>query len=142
MGSTKANIFVPFQITYIYDAADEWGDDPWNVTTKNCNETYDVSARKINFWSFRFLFILKFKNLTFFFHFYQNSSMPCSCVDCPIACPFMKLEIESNTFMIGEFNGYGVIAAIVVVLVTIVASGTYTLHKTCKKGMTNKKINL
>lgn len=44
--------------------------------------------------------------------------------------------------MIGDFNGYGVIAAIVVVLVTIVAGGIYTLLKNRKKGMNSEKINL
>lgn len=60
--------------------------------------------------------------------FFQNLSIPCSCVDCPIACPFTRLEIdEDNTFMIGKFNGYGIIAAICVVVFTIVASFIYGL---------------
>lgn len=105
MGNIKVNPFIPFQMTYIYDAADEWGDEPWNATTKNCSEAYD------------------------------NSSMVCSCVDCPTACPFTKLNIKSDdTFMIGEFNGYAVIAAILVILITIVAGGTYSLLRNCKIG--------
>lgn len=57
MGSVKTNPFAPFQITYVYDVADKWGAEPWNVTAKNCSETYDVSAREI---SASGLFILKF----------------------------------------------------------------------------------
>jgi len=72
--------------------------------------------------------------------------MPCSCVDCPIACPFTKLDIKSeDTFIIGNFNGYGVVAAILVVLITIVTSGLYTLYifkKNRKKGINSKKIDL
>lgn len=44
--------------------------------------------------------------------------------------------------MIGEFNGYGVIAAILVILITIIASGVYTFFKKRKKGMNSRKINL
>jgi len=58
----------------------------------------------------------------------------------------MKLDIKSkDTFMIGTFNGYGVVAAILVVLITIVTSGLYTLYtlfKNRKKGMNSKKIDL
>ncbi|XP_036144455.1 NPC intracellular cholesterol transporter 1 homolog 1b [Monomorium pharaonis] len=91
MGNIKTNPYIPFQITYVYDAAEEWGDEPWNATTKNCSEAYD------------------------------DSSKACSCVDCPIACPYIELKIkDSDSFRIGEFNGYGVIAAIVVVLITII----------------------
>lgn len=36
--------------------------------------------------------------------------------------------------MLGEFNGYGVITAILVVVITIVAGGVYTLCKKRKKG--------
>lgn len=72
--------------------------------------------------------------------FYQNFSIPCSCVDCPTACPFTKLEIVKDTFMIGKFNGYGVIAAIFVVVFTIIASFIYGLllriNKN-RKGMNN-----
>lgn len=48
MGNIELNPYIPFQMTYIYDSAEEWGDEPWNATTKNCNEAYDVSARGIN----------------------------------------------------------------------------------------------
>lgn len=41
------NDFAPFKINYIYDKADKWGEEPWNVQAKNCNETYDVSWRRI-----------------------------------------------------------------------------------------------
>lgn len=44
MGNIGENPFVPFQMTYIYDEAEKWGDEPWNVTVKNCSEAYDVSA--------------------------------------------------------------------------------------------------
>lgn len=44
MGDTTTNDFAPFQMNYIYDAADEWGDEPWNVETKKCSESYDVST--------------------------------------------------------------------------------------------------
>ncbi|XP_018394267.1 PREDICTED: Niemann-Pick C1 protein-like [Cyphomyrmex costatus] len=101
----RLNPFKPFVIEYIYDSADEWGDEPWNITTKNCSEVYD------------------------------NSSKVCSCVDCPIACPFVQLDInENNTFMIGEFNGYGVIAAVLVILITIIIGGIYTVIKKRKNG--------
>ena len=43
---------------YVYDAADEWGAEPWNVTTKNCSEVYDVSARRRNTYIETYLFIL------------------------------------------------------------------------------------
>jgi len=45
MGDVKVNPFTPFQMTYIYDAAEKWGDEPWNATPKKCSETYDVSDR-------------------------------------------------------------------------------------------------
>ncbi|XP_011865983.1 PREDICTED: Niemann-Pick C1 protein-like [Vollenhovia emeryi] len=104
MGDHKSNPFTPFQMTYVYDAADKWGDEPWNATAKNCNETYG------------------------------NSSTVCSCVDCPIACPVTKLNVVDDMFMIGDLNGYGVVAAILVILITIVAGGTYTLCRNRKKG--------
>ncbi|KAL0126706.1 hypothetical protein PUN28_005221 [Cardiocondyla obscurior] len=105
MGDASANLFVPFQMTYVYDKADEWGEEPWNFTTTECHEAYD------------------------------NASKACSCVDCPTACPSTKIEIKpEDTFMIGEFNGYGVVAAIVVVLITIIVGGTYTLLRKCRKG--------
>lgn len=45
--------------------------------------------------------------------------MPCSCVDCP-TCPVIKLEINSdNGFKIGMFNGYGVVAAILIVVLSV-----------------------
>lgn len=47
MGNFKTNPYIPFQMTYVYDAAEEWGDEPWNAKTKNCSEAYDVSARGI-----------------------------------------------------------------------------------------------
>lgn len=68
--------------------------------------------------------------------------MACSCVDCPVACPFTKLKVDDDTFVIGEFNGYGVVAAILVVLITIVAGGIYTLLNIRKKGINSRKINL
>ncbi|XP_070161109.1 NPC intracellular cholesterol transporter 1 homolog 1b [Polyergus mexicanus] len=96
--------FVPFQMNYVYDIADKWGDDPWNPETKKCSDAYD------------------------------NLSIACSCVDCPIACPSIKFEIDSNNiFMIGKFNGYAVIAAILVVVLTIVASFVYGLLMCCRK---------
>ncbi|KYN10247.1 PREDICTED: Niemann-Pick C1 protein-like isoform X1 [Trachymyrmex cornetzi] len=101
----KLNPFKPFDMEYIYDAADGWDAEPWNITTKNCSEVYD------------------------------NSSKVCSCVDCPIACPFVELDIDTNdTFMIGEFSGYGVIAAILVILITIIVGGIYTVIKKRKNG--------
>jgi len=78
MGDVKVNPFTPFQMTYIYDAAEEWGDEPWNATPKNCSETYDVSNRRACGLSRKKelqkdLFVrLKFSmlnNLTFFFIF-------------------------------------------------------------------------
>jgi len=58
----------------------------------------------------------------------------------------MKLDIKSeDTFIIGNFNGYSIVAAILVVLITIVTSGVYTLYilfKNRKKGMNSKKIDL
>lgn len=44
MGTTEGNPFVPFQMIYIYDEAEKWGDEPWDPPTKNCSEAYDVSA--------------------------------------------------------------------------------------------------
>jgi len=65
--------------------------------------------------------------------------MSCSCVDCP-TCPLIKLEINSgNGFMIAEFNGYGVVAAILIIVFSITAPFVgilYNFSKTCrKKGM-------
>lgn len=73
--------------------------------------------------------------------------MACSCVDCPAACPpDKKFEIESkDRFMIGKFNGYGVIVAIIVIFITIIAgciTFVITLLKKCKKGINNRKIDL
>jgi len=50
MGDTKANPLVPFQMNYVYDAAEEWGIEPWNADAKKCNESYDVSARGMKFF--------------------------------------------------------------------------------------------
>nr|XP_012232256.1 PREDICTED: Niemann-Pick C1 protein-like isoform X2 [Linepithema humile] len=115
MGDIEENMFIPFQMTYVYDATDKWGAEPWNAQAKKCDEAYD------------------------------DLSAPCSCVDCPSSCPFTKWEIDSNdTFTIGDFNGYGVIAAIVIVALTILSSATYVLVKTFwKKGSRTsvKKLN-
>ncbi|GAB1859492.1 Niemann-Pick C1 protein [Camponotus japonicus] len=97
IGDIDTNPMTPFRMIYVYDIADIWGEDPWNEEAKKCSEPYD------------------------------NFSIPCSCVDCPTACPFTKLEIVKDTFMIGKFNGYGVIAAIFVVVFTIIASFIYGL---------------
>ncbi|EFN63960.1 Niemann-Pick C1 protein [Camponotus floridanus] len=97
IGDTNTNPMTPFQMNYVYDIPDIWGEDPWDAEAKKCSEPYD------------------------------NFSIPCSCVDCPTACPFTKLEIVKDTFMIGKFNGYGVIAAICVVVFTIIASFIYGL---------------
>ncbi|XP_072764565.1 NPC intracellular cholesterol transporter 1 homolog 1b isoform X2 [Anoplolepis gracilipes] len=100
MGDVSANVFTPFQINYVYDRADKWDDEPWNAETKKCSEAYD------------------------------NLSIACSCVDCPSACPFVKLEIDPNkTFMIDEFNGYGIIAATLVIILTIVIGFIYGVLK-------------
>lgn len=56
--------------------------------------------------------------------------MACSCVDCPTACPLMELDIgSSDTFMFGHFNAYGVVAAVLVLVVMIVASAGYCISK-------------
>ncbi|KAL6255124.1 hypothetical protein P5V15_013454 [Pogonomyrmex californicus] len=107
MGDTESNPFTPFQMTYVYDMTNEWGEKPWNATAKNCSEPYD------------------------------DLSKACSCVDCPTACPFTKLEINSQKmFTIGKLNGYGVIAAILVVVITIIITtiitASYTLYKNKK----------
>jgi len=48
--------------------------------------------------------------------------MPCSCVDCP-TCPLIKVETNSdNGFMINEFNGYGIVAAILIIAFSMAAS--------------------
>lgn len=43
--------------------------------------------------------------------------------------------------MIGDFNGYGIIAAILVVIITIIIGAIYSLCKNCK-GTNSRKINL
>lgn len=48
MGDVSDNPFIPFQMNYVYDIADEWGDDPWNPETKKCSESYDVSSRSMS----------------------------------------------------------------------------------------------
>lgn len=42
MGDAE-NPYAPFQMNYVYDIPDQWGDDPWDPETKNCSEAYDVS---------------------------------------------------------------------------------------------------
>lgn len=46
MGSVEDNDFVPFQMYYIYDAAEKWGEEPWYAEPKRCNESYDVRIHK------------------------------------------------------------------------------------------------
>ncbi|XP_011332296.2 NPC intracellular cholesterol transporter 1 homolog 1b [Ooceraea biroi] len=108
MGSVSANILAPFQINYIYDAADNF--TLWNEQeAKKCDEPYD------------------------------ESSMPCSCVDCP-TCPVIKLKINSgNGFMIGNFNGYGVMAAILIVAFSIAIPLRSFLSIPCKSLMKSHK---
>ncbi|XP_047362414.1 NPC intracellular cholesterol transporter 1 homolog 1b-like [Vespa velutina] len=97
MNSVTENNFVPFQINNIYDRPDIWHNDPWNAVVKPCSEPYD------------------------------NSSLSCSCVDCPAACPVTKLTINSKSFIILGKNGYGIIAAILIALITIIATFIYLL---------------
>ncbi|XP_014484242.1 PREDICTED: Niemann-Pick C1 protein-like [Dinoponera quadriceps] len=106
MGDTKANTFTPFQMTYVYDETEKWGEEPWNAKAKNCKEVYD------------------------------EHSMACSCVDCPSACASTKLDLGTgNIFKIGDLNGYGIVAAILVLVVTIIVSIGYGLvMKYQKKG--------
>lgn len=69
-------------------------------------------------------------SLTSTSHSSQNSSIACSCVDCPSACASTKLEINGkSTFMIGNFNGYGVVAAIVIVVVTAAFTGFVSFRR-------------
>ncbi|KAI4483549.1 hypothetical protein M0804_007809 [Polistes exclamans] len=77
--------------------------DPWNAIVKPCNEPYD------------------------------NTSLSCSCVDCPTACPVTKLTIDSKDFILLGINGFGIIAAIVVVLITMIVTGIYVFLSKMKK---------
>ncbi|XP_032670245.1 NPC intracellular cholesterol transporter 1 homolog 1b-like isoform X2 [Odontomachus brunneus] len=112
MGDLKNNPLTPIQMNYIYDAAEGWDDEPWDNVAKNCSEAYD------------------------------SSSIACSCVDCPTACPVIKLEIDtSSTFLIGELNGYGVVAAIGLLVVTIIAFAVGgLLRKYRKKGVKRQRV--
>ncbi|KAF7384137.1 hypothetical protein HZH66_012387 [Vespula vulgaris] len=107
MNSVSDNNFVPFQINNIYDRPDIWHDDPWTAVVKPCSEPYD------------------------------NSSLSCSCVDCPTACPVTKLKIDSDNFTILGKNGYGIVAAIVIVFVTTVVIAIY-LYLTIFKKISKK----
>ncbi|XP_066583703.1 NPC intracellular cholesterol transporter 1 homolog 1b-like isoform X2 [Prorops nasuta] len=79
---------------------DEPGRVSWNATAKKCHEAYD-------------------------------KSVACSCVDCPSACPLMQLSFDlNNPYMIFNFNGYGVIAAIVILIFSILVP---TLYMICKR---------
>lgn len=49
MGDPELNVFVPFKMKYVYDIADQWGDEPWNAGAKKCSEAYDVSSRRMIF---------------------------------------------------------------------------------------------
>ncbi|XP_043263992.1 NPC intracellular cholesterol transporter 1 homolog 1b-like [Colletes gigas] len=46
----------------------------------------------------------------------------CSCVDCPAACPFTKIEQYNDYFTIFGYNGYGVLAGIVITVVILFAA--------------------
>lgn len=48
MGDTEMNDWTPFQLNYVYDEADKWGEEPWHAEAKKCNEAYDVSSIRIN----------------------------------------------------------------------------------------------
>ncbi|XP_020288824.1 Niemann-Pick type protein homolog 1B-like [Pseudomyrmex gracilis] len=108
MGSATTP-FTPFQMTYVYDEPEKWNAEPWDAEAKNCSEVYD------------------------------DLSGACSCVDCPIICPVIEWERNwAKDFMIGKLNGFGIIAAILVVLVTVVGSATiatYSVVQRCR----NKK---
>lgn len=56
--------------------------------------------------------------------------MACSCVDCYASCPFIQLDIDSDsTFTIYEANGYSVMVAIIVVTAMTVSVFTTVLVK-------------
>ncbi|KAK2576131.1 hypothetical protein KPH14_007462 [Odynerus spinipes] len=96
MNSVEDNNFVPFQINNIYDNPTNWSGEPWNTNVVPCNEPYD------------------------------NSSLRCSCVDCPSACSITELQIDNqDNFIIFGTNGYGVIAAIVVIAITTIVATIY-----------------
>ncbi|XP_053973229.1 NPC intracellular cholesterol transporter 1 homolog 1b-like [Hylaeus volcanicus] len=53
----------------------------------------------------------------------------CSCVDCPAACPFTKIERDDTHFTIFGYNGYGVLAGILVTLFILSTVIVYRLAR-------------
>ncbi|XP_076621985.1 NPC intracellular cholesterol transporter 1 homolog 1b [Colletes latitarsis] len=51
-----------------------------------------------------------------------DGSSACSCVDCPAACPFTKIEQDNNYFAIFGYNGYGVLAGILITIFILSAA--------------------
>ncbi|XP_034940743.1 NPC intracellular cholesterol transporter 1 homolog 1b-like [Chelonus insularis] len=47
-----------------------------------------------------------------------NNSTSCSCVDCEEACPYIEWKLKEWEFKIFNYNGYGVIAAILILVLS------------------------
>ncbi|XP_076237952.1 NPC intracellular cholesterol transporter 1 homolog 1b [Calliopsis andreniformis] len=62
----------------------------------------------------------------------------CSCVDCPVACPFTKLEVGDTDFLILGLDGYGIIAGILIAFVILVIAfcGCFICRRKSHSGIT------
>ncbi|XP_015603900.1 NPC intracellular cholesterol transporter 1 homolog 1b [Cephus cinctus] len=111
MGDAANNEFVPFQITYVYDAEDFDGNssEPLDPPIKLCNEAYD------------------------------NNSAACSCVDCSLSCPVVQLNIGHNVWTLFGLNGYGIVAGVFVIIVSTGFTILYTCKGRKQTEVSNKK---
>ncbi|KOX74661.1 Niemann-Pick C1 protein [Melipona quadrifasciata] len=57
----------------------------------------------------------------------------CSCVDCPSFCPLVKLNEDNDDFILFGHNGYAVITAIVVVLISLAITYICVARKFLKR---------
>lgn len=131
-GDPDVNNFISFRMIFVPDKP------YWNQSVKTCDEKYDVSSmqgitetRNV----LHYQFFLSSTNRSRSFHFRQGLSA-CSCVDCPTACPVMKLVEKDAEFVIFGHTGYGVLVAILLIvftLIVIVAYG-FSRRRASRKG--------
>ncbi|XP_046615474.1 NPC intracellular cholesterol transporter 1 homolog 1b-like [Neodiprion virginianus] len=100
MGTASDDGLVPFQMTYVWDADDSLSSNSsLNPETKTCDEAYD------------------------------NSSLACSCVDCDDSCPVTELDLSTSTFLLFGISGWGIIAGIIVIVLSAGSTTTVTLMR-------------
>ncbi|XP_016843552.1 NPC intracellular cholesterol transporter 1 homolog 1b [Nasonia vitripennis] len=109
MGDDEAMPFVPFKMNYAFKVEElesEFITEPLKPPTKPCNEPYD------------------------------EKSLACSCVDCPVACKPSDIHFDYEYFEIFGWSGYGVISGFVILLVSAVFTVGFCL---CNRSSSRSK---